>query len=284
MLQTRARIATVVLFVILPGIPGQFVINNGLPGGKGFISLESSDSGKMVEPPAVSPEAPCLVRTIVTPDTNASYIITDRIYDIQTLDQPSTTIVLPSILHPIKDYRCITVRVQSQLQPNTTEMVEGLLDIFCGLKLLVRFTFWVNQNTGCTELFLEDVRVDLERCGTIIPSMPETHYKLLIESYSKVVFRLGYDSSPALEESTLLPHHEVKSTGPPSIEDMWKCNCTLPRDAFKGLRLCVVGSINNITKLVIHISMIVSIGIGTTCTLMLIVWLIRKVWKFVDKL
>uniref|UniRef100_A0A182RBZ9 Uncharacterized protein n=1 Tax=Anopheles funestus TaxID=62324 RepID=A0A182RBZ9_ANOFN len=245
--------------------------------------MPDDDSEEIIDPTVV-PSASCQVRTNVEPDTNASFIIVDRIYDITTLDQSSAAVELPGILMPIKEYRCFTVRVQSQQQLNATEMVEGILEIFCGLKLLIRFTFWINQATGCTYLFLENIRVDLERCGTIDPANSDTFYYLSIESNSKIVFRLGYESSPTLQESTYLPNYDLKTTGPPSIEEMWKCNCTVAKEAFKALRMCVIGSVNNITKLAVHISMIVSIGIGTTCSLMLIVWLIRKIWNIIEKL
>uniref|UniRef100_A0A182NRJ8 PDZ domain-containing protein 8 n=1 Tax=Anopheles dirus TaxID=7168 RepID=A0A182NRJ8_9DIPT len=213
----------------------------------------------------------CSLQTLVTAVTNGSYIISDRIYNIATLDQTPHTEML-AILRPIQEHRCITVRIQSQLQPNSTELVEGVLEIFCGLKLVVQFSFWINRETGCTELFFGNVRVDLERCGTIEPARPESFYRLQIESSAKIIFQLGFAQSPALQESVPLPNHELKEFSPASIEDMFKCDCTLLREAFKTLKMCVVGSVNNITKLVIHISVIVSIAAATTCLLILIVW------------
>uniref|UniRef100_A0A182K867 Uncharacterized protein n=1 Tax=Anopheles christyi TaxID=43041 RepID=A0A182K867_9DIPT len=271
---------------ILHGTVGQFLASNGLTVGKRTSptpTLPSDESDEVLEPTPPAPAMPCQVRTIVTQNSNASYLIPDRVYDISTLDQ-MTNIDLPSVLQPIKDYQCISVRILSQLQPNTTDIVEGTLEIFCGLKLLIRFTFWIEQRTGCTDLFVENVRVDLERCGTIQRTVPTTFYTILIQTSSEIVFQLGYDISPTLKESVPLPNYDHTISNKPSIESMWKCNCTIPREAFKSLRMCIVGSVNNITKLVIHISLIVSIGIATTCTLILVVWIMRRIWKIVEKL
>uniref|UniRef100_A0A182M2I2 PDZ domain-containing protein 8 n=1 Tax=Anopheles culicifacies TaxID=139723 RepID=A0A182M2I2_9DIPT len=240
MLNSRFLVLVLLTVVLFQGSFG-IIPQNGLPLNKVTPTNEPEDDSEeeSFDPTEASP-TPCHVRTLVTPDSNASIVIPDRVYDIITLDQSATPIELPAILVPIKDYRCITVRLQSQLQPNSTDMAEGLLELFCGLRLLIRFTFWVNRQTGCTDLFLENIRVDLERCGTIDPANPETFYYLLVQRTSKIVFRLGYESSPALEESKSLPNHDVKSAGPPPIEFMWKCNCTAPRDAFKGLKMCTL--------------------------------------------
>uniref|UniRef100_A0A182QJY9 Uncharacterized protein n=1 Tax=Anopheles farauti TaxID=69004 RepID=A0A182QJY9_9DIPT len=258
------------------GYFGQFLIEYNLP----MTKTTASSVNKVVdlEEPAPAQRAPCPLETLVNNATNGSYIISDRVYDITTLDLPSHGDVVP-ILRPILEHRCITVRIQSQLLPNSSELVEGVLEIFCGLKPIVQFSFWINQETGCTDLFLGNVRVDLERCGTIDPARRESFYRLMVETGTKIVFQLGFEQSPTLEESVPLPNHDTNHLGPASIEDMFKCNCTPPREAFKALKMCVIGSVNNITKLIIHISVIVSIAAGTTCLLISFVWLVRKIWK-----
>uniref|UniRef100_A0A182TVS6 Uncharacterized protein n=1 Tax=Anopheles melas TaxID=34690 RepID=A0A182TVS6_9DIPT len=281
---------TATFFGTLPhATDGQYIVYNGLPSG----SKQSTTAAGPTVPPDSSNETPetttaprmtCQIRTLVTPDSNASLLIPDQIYDLSTLDRKSE-VDLPAVWQPIKDYCCISVRVQSQPHPNATDIVEGVLELYCGLKSLIQFTFWVEQSTGCTDLFLENVRVDLERCGTVQPTVASSLYQILIKTSEKIVFQFGYDIEPMFTQSfATFSVDDLVHSSQPSIETMWKCNCTLPREAFVSLGMCILGSVNNITKLVVHISLIVSIGIGTTCTLILFVWTMRRVWKILEKL